>query len=263
MSERRNIRSGKQPRLEGTRPEELELMWKKSALSPSALAHSFLQFLQRMSSRFRWAPRRWRSPSTDEAATYSGADTQPPSSVGAPTIWPTRDRERADDSQPWTERLYSWLTRAFRLLVHSREYGLQNPANAGVNDETLTRLETGRDPKLQLALILESLELLDEADAQVIRARLSGHRDETELPSPAIDPVDLAPRYGLAVIRFSKRLAWIAARESLGVSPAQRRALGLVKFQGLTAQVVADRLRLPVEVVEYWVREGDLFSVTG
>ena len=33
----------------------------------------------------------------------------------------------------------------------------------------LMRLGTGRDPQLQLALILESLELLDETDARLIR----------------------------------------------------------------------------------------------
>ena len=161
------------------------------------------------------------------------------------------------------ERLYSRLAHLFSPRTDSKGYVDGNPPHDGLNDATLIRLESGRNPQLQLALILESLELLDETDARMILARLAGGSGETASPSPATGPRDLTPHYGLAVFRFSQRLAWVSARESLGVSPTQRRALGLVRFQGLSAQVVADRLRLPREVVEYWVSEGDHFSVTG
>jgi DNA-directed RNA polymerase specialized sigma24 family protein len=145
--------------------------------------------------------------------------------------------------------------------VYRNGRALQDPPESTFHDETVTRFETGRSPETQLALILESLDLLDDADAQVIRDRLTGKLDTSARSNHAIDSRDM--RYGLAVIRFSERLAWAADQQSSGVSPPQRRALGLIRFQGLTSQDVAGRLRLPIEVVEYWVREGDVFTATG
>jgi hypothetical protein len=171
-------------------------------------------------------------------------------------------RNRLTSSSP---RLIRWLlgfarqisvkfARASGLGVLFDQDNLPSGVDHRFDDATVTRLETGRSPADQLDLILESLELLDESDARVIRDRLGGKRENSARADGAIGSLEAC--YGLAVIRLSERLDWVAGQQSRGVSPPQRRALGLIKFQCLAAQVVADRLRLPIEAVEYWVREG-------
>jgi hypothetical protein len=234
-------------------------MWQRLTRSAPTLGQPVFGFIQAVTNRFRWGSFRWLIPRPAKTTTYAGVDGQRSPALDITQTWPKSDGERADQLGSWSERVYSRLARILRLGVNPEGFVLHNPTHDKFNDEGLKRFESGRDSELQLALILESLELLDEADAQAIRVRLAGNRDESEFSYSAVDPLDHDPAYGLAVIRFSTRLAWVAARESLGASPSQRRALGLIKFQALTAQVVAERLRLPVEVVKHWVREGDLF----
>jgi hypothetical protein len=237
-------------------------MRKRSSPLSLAPVRSFVELIQRMSNHFGWSPFRQPIPTTVDAPTFSTVDRQPTPLVDAGHLGPTCVHERAGHSRYLAERLYSKLARALGLGAHSGGFALQNAPRADLNDQTLKRFESGGDADLQLTLILESLELLNLTDAQVIRARLAGRVGKTASQHSVIDPHDLDIQYGLAVIRFSTRLVWVAGQESLGASPSQRRALGLVKFQMLTAQVVADRLGLPLEVVKYWVREGDLLSVT-
>jgi hypothetical protein len=237
-------------------------MRKRSSPSTLAPVRSIFELIQRMSNHFGWSPFRQPIPTTIDAPAFSTVDRQSIPLVDAGHLGPTCIHKRAGYSRYFTERLYSKLARAFGLGAQSGGFALQNAPRADPNDQTLKRFETGRDCDLQFALIIETLELLDLTDAQVIRARLSGRVGKTASQHPVIDSHDLDTQYGLAVIRFSTRLVWVAGQEALGASPSQRRALGLVKFQMLTAQVVADRLGLPLEVVKYWVREGDLLSVT-
>jgi hypothetical protein len=154
--------------------------------------------------------------------------------------------------------MWKRLILALMGRLHSVAHVLPKRSHDAPGLETLNNFETGRDPEAQLALMLEAVALLDVADAGVIRARLSGNAGATPLADDAIDRRDSAPHYGLAVIRLSERLAWVAAQESSGVAPTQRRAMGLVKFQRVPAQEVADLLRLPTEVVEHWIHEGGL-----
>ena len=198
-------------------------------------------------------------PSTDATVTYSGGDGQPRPSANVTKGYDDRSRF----SWPWTERLYSTLARVFGLRARSEGFVLQNPTHDGLDDETLTRLETrtrlqspvGPDPRV--ARVARRGGRPDDPP------RLAAGSNQTASPGPAVELHELDRLYGLAVIQFSERLAWVAARESLGVSPSQRRALGLVEFQGLTAKSWLTVFVSPVEVVEYWVREGHLLSESG
>lgn len=124
--------------------------------------------------------------------------------------------------------------------------------------DALVQLERKSDPKLQLALLTEALELLDEFDRRVIELRLAGDPYDSVAKVLAINPVTAGPRYSLAVDRLVVRLSWVAALERRGISPPERAALGQVRFFGRTAQEVARRLRLNQEAVERWIQLADL-----
>ncbi len=137
-----------------------------------------------------------------------------------------------------------------RLVLH-------RPPGGGAADGILQRLARRADCKLQAGLIQEALEMLDPKDARVIRSRLLSEPDgSVSQGSPAGD-CNAVACYAVAVDRFSQRLAWVASQELLGIPPTRRRAMGCVRFFGLTAQQVACRLRLPVEVVEYWASQNE------
>lgn len=196
------------------------MIWQRSTPSNPSPAYSFLGFLRRISNHLRWAPHRGFNPSMVESATCSGVGGQSRPSVNSRKL----DRVPSGDSRPWRERLFSRLARVFGRFADSEGYVLGDPRQQGLDDAVLMRFQTGRSPEAQLALILESLELLDDADTRMIRARLAHDGGGPVPPSAATGQSDLSHGYGLAVMRFSERLAWVAARETLGMSPAQRRA---------------------------------------
>jgi hypothetical protein len=116
--------------------------------------------------------------------------------------------------------------------------------SSSTRPDALKRLATLGSPELQVALVREALELLEPGDRDVLGGRLGG--DSLRVADGSA--------YGVAIDRFTARLSWVAAREASGVPPAQRRVLGRLRFSGLGAHAIADQLRLPLEVVEYWAR---------
>jgi DNA-directed RNA polymerase specialized sigma24 family protein len=123
-------------------------------------------------------------------------------------------------------------------------------------DGSLEHLAQERKPKIQAALLVEALALLDEADRRVLAARLPGGPYEAVAEAMGISIEAAGPRYASAVDRLCDRLTWVAIRERRGMSPPERRALGQVQFFGRSAQEIARRLRLPEEAVERWIRRA-------
>lgn len=156
----------------------------------------------------------------------------------------------------------SRIARVFRLGEDSAGFASQVSLDGSTDDEVVRGLAASGDAELQIALLGEALDLLEEADARVIRSRLGALPGTSPAMSEPKEPLGTAEDYARAADRFARRLGWVASREAIGTSPSQRRALGQVRFLGKSAQEVADLLRLPPEVVAFWVRQGDLSTAT-
>jgi hypothetical protein len=124
----------------------------------------------------------------------------------------------------------------------------------------ITLLAEQRGEDIQVALLAEAMDLLAEADHQVISSRMRNwHPDAlaAELELGMFAP-GTASAFALAIDRLSERLAWLVLREGLGYSPKERAALGRIRFLGLGTQEVASNLNLPPEAVTYWVRRESM-----
>jgi DNA-directed RNA polymerase specialized sigma24 family protein len=121
----------------------------------------------------------------------------------------------------------------------------------------LARLDRESKPERQRHLLAESLQLLDEFDRRVIFLRLTGNPYESVADQLNLKPETARSRYALALNRLAERLAWVAVFEESGISPPERAVLGLLRFSGRTAQEIAFRLGLPLDLVEHWIRLSD------
>jgi hypothetical protein len=170
-----------------------------------------------------------------------------------PTLSRSRDADAAGGPRSsWFRRLRSRLAVALGFRTDPAGFALGAPTGVGRddNDGGLGHLMRARKPEVQEALLVEALELLDEADRRVIAARLPGGPYEAVVEAVGIHLEAAGPPYAAAVDRLGQRLVWVVARERSGTSPPERKVLGQAKSCGSSAQEIAQRLRLPVSPLD-------------
>ncbi len=96
------------------------------------------------------------------------------------------------------------------------------PAHA----RAVERLARQREPKLQVFLLAEALDLLNGVDRAIVERRLASESYDTIAKALRLSPDTVGQRYGKAIERLVERLAWVADGERRGVSKPERRALG-------------------------------------
>lgn len=177
--------------------------------------------------------------------------------------WPAPLTRLAGRSHAWVRRFTAAVAGAVGLRFRGSgtcEPAAREEAN-GQAGAALKRLMEVGQAALQQNLLGEALALIDELDRRTIGLRLAGKSyDEIARALPLRDADAARSRFASAVERLAIRLQWIADRERWGVPPSERTALGRFHFFGWDAQVIAGRLRLPLEVVERWIRRDETWT---
>lgn len=141
------------------------------------------------------------------------------------------------------------------ITPNPRDDRLDDPDDPSIESAwtaAVKQIEAIGKPEKQIRLLDEALHLLDDADRDLVKKRLSDC-DDDDLAAELETENDAASPFAAAIDRFADRLAWIVEQRGRGYSPPERAALGRKHFFGESERRIADRLRLPIEAVTHWI----------